>query len=1845
MAVTENMLIDLQVKTNNSEKQIEALSDQVENLSTNSTVSQKQLALLQMQFSKLSPVLKIVSGEMARAANIMTGSFTNTDTAINMVNKDIVTLSNSVNRATAELQLYNMAGKAGTSIFSRFGDAVNYVTGNIQGMILGVTNFITLFQFFVNARNVKLLADLMTLFAALAATKGMFGLADQLRTASERLETLAVNMENMKERSSKAFDDMVSKAKTFNANMEVFGGIKKLAEWGAMLYGAGKVLYKYSESYRNAADEVMATTNAISSSIKKTGGIIGKNLSGWGLIEATSMLSPALIMLGSSMQEADSSIVRMTGSLIKWVGILSTGLVGIIAAVTAWIGNLAERMGTNLVNSVAASTEKFIKFQTVITQFNFTLQGFARTFGTEAVGSLEYWTKTMNDLYKTTIFTREEIAKSVKLMVAEGQVIGLTVDENTKLLQRATDVAAATGRDLYEVSQMIISGLTNNADAVLSLGIDIRNTSVSHSEYAKNAGIALEQMDAQQLAMARLSTLYEKTIPIIGAAANQTNTIAGATAVYEKTLADIQIKLGETGTATQNYYVLMTKIARFFAELPGPVLNLIGNMKDFLGVTLIVIGKLLKISVIAFTFITALKLLNYVLSTTVGWSISLGSILGFLLKRVLPIIAIFMAFKTAIEELSQTSTAFNSTIKDVARSLYLYSDATETARESSSMLGELWSKTTKVAVGGIKLALLGLVQTINLVGAGWIKLKTVFTSDKDALEFMNWQIQELEVKAREATLAINQTNKEMGIFTNSTALAAEGSKNLSSSVTNNISMAEKFRQKVIDLAKKLNEGFDPSIERQRVLGNEFEKAIAEYKQAGQELDSVFKGKSTAQGAAQKYAEAEKKTLAASLEIEKLRLDTIKKIADQRKTIDLEILRSQGKNIAAIKEERDQQLKALDEQIAGMKILGEIRAEDLKQLEETRKSIVKSANLKILQERNNFTQKAIDAEKLLADIKKESAKVEGNVIEEIKARVQVRTEEVSKMQQSLKATNDYGNAAKSAIEKARDAIKEMLPAALLKLQKDKITELSQANSDLMDSINEKTMTQAELTDERYIKEQMLLSKKIEEIYQSGILLELEGSRRQEILDQLELTDKLLRKQRDLEMSKQPSAEYQQMEKAGTDVAAKIGGVFQAGALGMIGGAMSFVGAIVDAIDKLIDFIPQFINKIAGIFDKLTNFGDVLLNAFKNLNSSLGNFVKNFIPNIMKAIPDIVETIIDFAAEGLPDALQSLFDQLPSVIDKFIERIPEIVEKLVVSIIDNMPRMTIMFVQAIIKLLPKIVRSFVYEFIGAVVKGIINGIVNGLKSLPNLFKGISIKGPDAKKMVDNIKLSMKAATQTLTGEASKVFSVMDLGAAATTTDIVDKIKDNIFEGAKKGVDYLTMWWHKLLKILKDAWDGIVSMWRALWDFVKLIWDGIVSTLRALWDALKAIWDIVIMALSNLWSALQAIWQTVITSLSEAWNTITTTLSALWEGLKGIWSTVLTTLQTLWDGLKGIWDGVVAAMTTIIDLLKTVWDGLTKSFSSFWESLKDVGKKIWDGLVKSINDSGSIFSGIGTKIWDGLKAGLGNIYKVITDQLAKLDPSNLFEKMFKIDMKGQGTVEKTLNIDIPFANFARGGFVPGNPLVGGDSPLNDRVLALLSPGEAIIPRSLMENQGIKAIVDSVLSGKISPERYWGGKIKVGNNTIGIGDKGVSINDQTIIPSPVEVVKQVLSPMSGLWDQVKEQAYGMVMKMFESNKFHGGGLVPSFAAGGEVPAMLNPGEFVINRGAAQGLGVGYLNSLNNGGQIVQPNITINIEIETTQPIDDTFFRNTLMPRIKEDIKRRTLNGEFVVSSKGIRS
>jgi TP901 family phage tail tape measure protein len=127
------------------------------------------------------------------------------------------------------------------------------------------------------------------------------------------------------------------------------------------------------------------------------------------------------------------------------------------------------------------------------------------------------------------------------------------------------------------------------------------------------------------------------------------------------------------------------------------------------------------------------------------------------------------------------------------------------------------------------------------------------------------------------------------------------------------------------------------------------------------------------------------------------------------------------------------------------------------------------------------------------------------------------------------------------------------------------------------------------------------------------------------------------------------------------------------------------------------------------------------------------------------------------------------------------------------------------------------------------------------------------------------------------------------------------------------------------------------------------------------------------------------------------------------------------------------------------------------------------LFTGKIKNAGDFFSSFT-------DGIKA---NFFKSVSEIASKQIIMGFTNAWSGNPNTGAGFVEKFLGIDIPFLNFAQGtiwgdgkyGVVSGHSPFSGDDIRNDTIPALISAGEAVIPKSAVEAN--KDIVASLISG----------------------------------------------------------------------------------------------------------------------------------------------------------------------------
>jgi hypothetical protein len=127
------------------------------------------------------------------------------------------------------------------------------------------------------------------------------------------------------------------------------------------------------------------------------------------------------------------------------------------------------------------------------------------------------------------------------------------------------------------------------------------------------------------------------------------------------------------------------------------------------------------------------------------------------------------------------------------------------------------------------------------------------------------------------------------------------------------------------------------------------------------------------------------------------------------------------------------------------------------------------------------------------------------------------------------------------------------------------------------------------------------------------------------------------------------------------------------------------------------------------------------------------------------------------------------------------------------------------------------------------------------------------------------------------------------------------------------------------------------------------------------------------------------------------------------------------------------------------------------------------------------------------------------------------------------------------------------------------------------------------------------------------------------------------MNALKSIIQPfLSGRMQGIMQGALGM----------NAGGLVPGYGSTDKIPAMLTPGEFVMNRGATAAIGSSALSRMNNGqsASMGETNISVNLTIQTSERIDPAYIRDRLMPTIKDELKKESRRGGYVLSSAGVR-
>ena len=1787
------------------------------------------------------------------------------------------------------INLLGVMGKVanGTaSALATFGSTIGSINSVLQSSVASINNLINIFNTLSDPARIKRLASLLKVLAAILFAKGQRDFARKMFAASDSVDNFAETLEGIKGESLEDLAGRVDLARKAFAVMDTtveaaavsglaFAGLglaNTFRELGPNIDRSSTTLSGFLDHIKRVAKspelirkgfaagfgKAAKDVQAFSLKASSTSAVLAKSLTP-GIISTTEaglILGPILFALGRTAAGSDNDFVRFAGTLTTVVAISLISFSAAITTVVASIGAFAASIGDDLIGAMTKFEEKAAKAQSVTEQFKFVLRGFAKVAGEETVGSLQLWEGVVKSLADSTTVSSNSLRKSVKLLVAEGAALGISVKDNVAILKRAADVAAATGNDVADVTERIVKGLGGNAEGLKGLGIFLDDATLAHSKFVEEQDLVVANLDLHQKAQLKLNQLMIQTTPLLGAAANELNTVEGATAKYNQAVEALQVSIGAQGKFTLLYQNTLTRLLTVFIDLPDAIKDTIGVSIDFLGVSLKVVGTLIKYSISIASLVTVMGFLSSVIKTnivlqniltgafafvssTVGvqavavtslsaaWTnlvlITKGSVVVvfrlvgqaalvlaskmlILTKAILTnplffkaafVITAVVALIKAMQELDKEFTEILGTQKELA---------SETEKNISlfKTLADFAIRTFKLIVAAAKLVVTGYLKigkVVGIIGIAFKKLWAILSRQgTGALKAINAQFQQAidELNAIDDVAGNAFADLINGFGT--TAFAAKGA-TVAITTFNKGLDTEKIRGFSAAL-KKLGEE-DLNNLAKGILGDEVDKVLQTFEAANLALNKARgigieeDGKLRAAKSKELLA-LERSRETARLEVVKLRRDSIVDLSKLQKTLALSELTSNKQLVEVARRKGAIELEQFRERVKMLNKIAAFTAKErmlIGQVEQAIKAATAAEVLRLQQaaeeERNKELEKQL---KILEDIKKKISQIN---MENLKA-----------------ADNEAAIASMVHAE-------EMLNLAALQAQAKEQGQLNKVlegtdktYADILDTAREvsKQKLQLALDKTSFINE---FGEALDATRTFNVGGDLVKGMFQGFTKVADIARDIVRNFDGLVDTTKAivngflglvTGDFTDLFDSMAAVATGDFAAAGAGLTDFLGGGDDKGGESCEEENQCRDKSRKKDGKQFDSF--LKGQGKNIKGMAKNAEdmAKIGKGIGAAVDAAKRvAIKLLAETIVGLAnfagalfdvdaikgiadkigkLSDLPKELVKAFLKLVSNLDKFIDGFAKAFDKL----LDKLPHI----IQTILNKLPEFIDKFFDAFeklvdkLPAIFGRIFDALPDLLTKILERLPSLILKIFDAiGKIVGSLIKALPGILTAIFENLPSIISAIIEGVLAAIGDIIAAIIDMLASGGAEKIigAFLRMIPRLVGAIVSGIWKGLMRAFSSIFNGVNVP-EELTELPGKFQEGINKLAQKATEEAGKLFRVLD------LEAAGRGLDRAKQFEDILDRGIQAFNIVFKGLIQALIELWRWVWNTIfkpfVDAMWAIWNFVKQVWDNIIPILQGLWGALKT----IWDGVIQAL---GTLWAGL-KSVWDGVIKFFNNLKEIISNAWAGV--LGMFSRLKDIFDKAVEPLRSMLN------------------------RLKDIFDKAVEPLRSLLNRlkGIFED-AFKPIKDFLSNFKFPSISGGGGG---GGGAVGTVKKVLGRNMGGLIPGAATMTKAA-STIQG---------------------FASGGFVDS------VAANLTPGEFVVNRDAVGKIGRPMLEAINKGAKFQNQgsgttNVTVNVNIESKQQMDEGFIRQRFVPTILREIKDASLRGQFVLSQKGIRA
>lgn len=352
--------------------------------------------------------------------------------------------------------------------------------------------------------------------------------------------------------------------------------------------------------------------------------------------------------------------------------------------------------------------------------------------------------------------------------------------------------------------------------------------------------------------------------------------------------------------------------------------------------------------------------------------------------------------------------------------------------------------------------------------------------------------------------------------------------------------------------------------------------------------------------------------------------------------------------------------------------------------------------------------------------------------------------------------------------------------------------------------------------------------------------------------------------------------------------------------------------------------------------------------------------------------------------------------------------------------------------------------------------------------------------------SIVSAIATITTTALALATGTLGVIILGVVATIA-LVIVVLAAVGIGLYELVTHWSTVWAFIKQIAAQVWQWLQTGWSAFLQFWINAWNNFSGDMKSLWNAT---WGALKAAASAAWSALQTGFQAFLNFWINAWRNFASDMTSAWNAT---WNALKSAAQAVWSALQ-------TAFTDFLNGMHSAWTSVSSAIQSSWST-------VWNAIKT-----------VATTIWNDLKTGFSDIVNTIESDFTSLvsKVQSIWNGIVSVFSTPVHAVVNVWNdvagaVGLPTIGFASGGHVTG---AGGET--QDKIPAMLSHNEYVMPASSVNHYGV-GMMDNIRTQKFAGGGLAGGAGNPGTSALGAA--GAGSNPEAGGPSLTQIGKDALS------------------------------------------------------------------------------------------------------------------------------